>query len=138
MYNKLAKIAQHYGISEIYAFGSRAEEIAARVAGKTAEKTFPVSDVDIGIEPEPGKRLSAREKVLVAIELEDLFEASRVDLVIVSEAPPFLALEVVKGKLLYVKDPDDQAEHELLVLRRAGDLAYHEKKRREQLLRGRL
>jgi predicted nucleotidyltransferase len=138
MYNQLAKIAQLYGISEVYAFGSRSEEIAARVAGKTMGKTFPGSDVDIGIEPEAGKRLNAKERVLVAIEFEDLFQVSRVDLLIVSEAPPFLALEVLKGALLYVKDPDDQAEHELLILRRAGDLAYYEKKRREKILQGRL
>jgi len=138
MYNQLVKIAQRYGISEIYTFGSRSEKIAARIAGKTIKKTFPDSDVDIAIEPVAGKRLSAREKVLVAIEFEDLFQVSRVDLVVVSEVPPFLALEALKGKLLYVKDADEQAEHELLVLRRAGDLAYYEKRRRAQLLRGRL
>lgn len=138
MYDQLVNIAQQHRISEIYAFGSRSEEIAARIAGETMEKTSSHSDVDIGIEPAPGQRLSAKERVLLSIELEDLFQVSRVDLVIVSEAPPFLALEVLKGALLYARDPDGQAEHELLILRRAGDLAYFERKRRDQILEGRL
>ena len=70
----------------------------------------------------------------LTIELEDLFQVSRVDLVIFSDAPLFLCLEVIKGRLLYCKDPDEQAEHELLILRRAGDLAYYEKERRQEIL----
>ena len=137
MHAKLAKIAEQYDISEIYVFGSRAEEIAARAAGNKVEAEYPESDVDIGIETLAGKRLSARQKVLFAIALEDLFQVFRIDLVVISEVSPFLALEVVKGNLIYCKDRDEQAEHELFILRRAGDLAYYEKNRRKQVLEGR-
>ena len=47
---------------------------------------------------------------------------------VLPEASPFLALDVIKGELIYCNDPDLQAEDELYVLRRAGDLAYYEKK----------
>ncbi len=137
MHNHLAKIAEQYDISEIYVFGSRAKEIAARAAGNKVEEDHPDSDVDIGIETLAGKRLSAREKVLFSIAIEDLLQVFRVDLVVISEASPFLALEVIKGNLLYCKDRDEQSEHELFVLRRAGDLAYYEKIRRKQVLEGR-
>jgi uncharacterized protein len=131
---ELKRIADQYGIAEIYVFGSRANEISARVSGEKSEYSYPDSDVDISIEPIPGKTLIAKEKVQVAIEFEDLFQVPRVDLIILSEAPPFLALEVIKGKLLYCKTPDEQAEHELFILRRAGDLAYFERRRRETVL----
>jgi hypothetical protein len=68
--------------------------------------------------------------------LEDFFQVKRVDLVILSEAPPFLALDIIKGELIYCSDPHRQAEDELYVLRRAGDLAYYERKRRQQIIEG--
>ena len=136
MIKELEKIALDYGISEIYAFGSRGDEMAGRISGEKMEPTYPASDVDIGIETLPEKRLSARQRVQLAIQLEDLLTVSSVDLVVLSEVSPFLALEIIKGKLLYCKDPDAQAEHELLILRRAGDLAYHERRRREMIMRG--
>jgi hypothetical protein len=42
-------------------------------------------------------------------ELEDLLEVNRVDLVILPEADPFLALEVIRGELLYSEELDRQA-----------------------------
>jgi hypothetical protein len=74
--------------------------------------------------------------VRLTIDLEDLFGADRVDLVILPEASAFLALEAIQGELLYCEDEDDQAEYELYVLRRAGDLAPFERERREMILGG--
>lgn len=135
MIEKLKEIAEHYSISEVYIFGSRSDEIVARVAGEEPDSKHPYSDADIGIETIPGNKLTAKERVRLTIELEDLFQVPRVDLIVLSEAPPFLALEVIKGDLLYCKDRDLQAEHELLILRRAGDLAFFERRRRETIMR---
>ena len=137
-FEELQNIAERFSISELYVFGSRADEIASRITGGEGKTEIPDADVDIGIKTISGKRLSAREKVQLTIEFEDLFQVPRVDLVVLSDAPPFLCLEVIKGRLLYCKDPDEQAEHELLILRRAGDLAYYEKERREEILGERL
>jgi hypothetical protein len=57
-----------------------------------------------------------------------------VDLVVLSEASAFLALEVIQGEILYEVDPDRTAEYELYVMRRAGDLALFERERVEQIL----
>ena len=130
----LQNIAGRFSISELYVFGSRTDEIALRVIDGEGKMERAASDVDIGIKTISGKRLSAREKVQLTIDFEDLFQVPRVDLVVLSDAPPFLCLEVIKGRLLYCKDADEQAEHELLILRRAGDLAYYENKRREEIL----
>lgn len=58
----------------------------------------------------------------------------RVDLVVIPEADPFLAAEVIRGELLYCSDPDDQAENELYILRRAGDLAHYKRERIQSIL----
>jgi predicted nucleotidyltransferase len=134
MINEVSKIAARFGLSEVYAFGSRASEMAFRVKGERAERPGSESDVDIGVRLETGRRLSIREKVELAIALEDLFQVQRVDLVVITETDPFLALDIIRGDLLYCSDQDEQAEFELYVLRRAGDLANHEREKRRLIL----
>lgn len=72
----------------------------------------------------------------MAIKLEDLLEVNRVDLVVLQEAEPFLALDVIRGEIIYCSDPLSQAEYELYVLRRAADLAPFERQRRQMVLYG--
>jgi len=136
MLGQLSKIAERFALSEVYAFGSRAAEMASRVRGERVERAKPESDVDIGVRPEAGRKLSVREKVELAIALEDLFQVPRADLVVIPEADPFLALDIIRGELLYCRDQDEQAEFELYVLRRAGDLAYYEREKRSLILSG--
>jgi predicted nucleotidyltransferase len=130
--HNLADIAGRFGLSAIYAFGSRAGELAALPSG-AGSATGP-SDADIGVQPLAGRRLAARDRVRLTAELEELLRVPRVDLVVLPEAAPFLALEVIRGELLYCGDPDAQAEQELYSLRRAGDLAPYERERRELIL----
>ena len=130
---ELDSIALRYNLEAIYVFGSRAKEIAEHIRNETREKPHPESDVDIGVQPAFGFRLSARERVLLTIALEEHFQVQRVDLVVIPEAEPFLALDIIRGEILYCKNQDDQAEHELFILRRAGDLASYERTRREQI-----
>ncbi len=61
--------------------------------------------------------------------LEDAFEVPRVDLVMLAEADPFLAANVVRGERLYARDTYLADEYDLYVLRRAGDLAPLERER---------
>ena len=134
MMHELESIAERYNLCAIYAFGSRAAEISARVRGELFSSRHPGSDVDIGVQPDGRNTLSAREKVQITIDLEDLFEEHRVDLIVMTEIEPFFALEIIRGELIYCDDLDVQAELELCILRRAGDLAYYEKERRRQIL----
>jgi predicted nucleotidyltransferase len=136
MRNDLKAIAARYNLAAVYVFGSRAIEIAESVAGDVAAAVHPGSDVDVGVQPAPGTRLSARDRVRVATDLEDLLGVTRVDLVVLSEADPFLALDVICGELLYCVDKDAQAEDELHVLRRAADLAPYARERWAQILTG--
>lgn len=127
--DEITCIAQRYRVHDVYVFGSRAQEISRRVAGEQPVESRPSSDVDIAVQPAQGRYLDARDRVRLAIEFEDLFDAARVDLVVLSEARPFLAVDVVRGELLYTADPRAQAEHELYILRRAADLEPFQRER---------
>jgi uncharacterized protein len=132
----LADLSKRFGLTAIYVFGSQAGEAASYIQGDVVSSLNPEIDIDIGIQPFPLKNLSAQDRVAITQALEELFCVQRVDLVVLPEASPFLALDIIKGELLYCNDPDLQAEDELYVLRRAGDLAYYEKKRRQQIING--
>lgn len=125
----LETLAKRFAISELYVFGRRAREMTVKLQGPPSDPAFPEKDVDIGVEPLPGRLLSVRERVELAIALEDLFMVNRVDLVVISEADPFLAVEIVRGELLYCEDLDEQAENELFLLARAGDLSRYRRER---------
>lgn len=134
--NRLAKLAEAYGLLDIYAFGSRGPEIAARVRGSPEPGNgHPEADVDIAVRPRPGVPFEVDDRVALTLALEELFEVSRVDLVVLPEAGTFLALAAVGGELLHCEDSTDQAEYELYVLRRAGDLLPFERERRKLILR---
>lgn len=137
--DRLRQLAEQYGIRDIYVFGSRAKEIAEHVAAPSAgsdtqasgtrSSEAQTSDVDLAVQPLSGRELEPNDRVRLTDELERLFGAERVDLVVLSEARAFLATEVVKGELLYTSDAGAQAEHELYVLRRAADLAPFQRER---------
>lgn len=132
----LENLAKRFAVSELYVFGSRAREIAGKVQGLRSDPAFPESDVDIGVGSSPGRLLSVADKVELAIALEDLLMVDRVDLIVISEADPFLAVDIVRGELLFCEDPDQQAKNELYILARAGDLARHRRERIETIFSG--
>jgi predicted nucleotidyltransferase len=134
--NKLKELAERYHFSDLYVFGSRAKEIAGRLKGTNEAPFSQDSDVDVGLQPKQGHKLSAMDKVELTLALEELFEAGRVDLILLPEADPFLALDIIRGELLYCADLDRQAEDELYILRRAGDLAHFQRERIEQIIHG--
>ena len=102
---RLLRLAREHGLVAINAFGSRATEVAARVAGAAeAVAEHPASDVDIGALPAPGRTLGPRDRVRIAQALEDAFGVERVDLVVLPEAPPFLAVDIVSGEILAATD----------------------------------
>lgn len=134
--DQIKTICTRHKIDALYVFGSRAKEIAEYVLGEGTIITDSRSDVDIGILPSKGHRLDVKDKVNLAVELEDLLGVGRVDLIVAPEVSPFLALDVIGGELLYSTDLDRSSEYELYVMRKAGDLAYFERQRREYILRG--
>jgi predicted nucleotidyltransferase len=130
----LAAIAARFGIDALYAFGSRAREALAHVDGRGTFAAGGASDLDLAALPEPGRIWNVDDRVLMTVAFEDVFPAPRVDLVVLPEAPPFLALAAVSGELLFARNRVREANYQLYVLRRAGDLEPFERARRAHLL----
>ena len=127
---KLSEIAQRFALDIIYAFGSNAKKASRWLFGSIPTCSVSTqSDLDIGVRPSPGKRLSLKEKVQLAIALEEFFSVSRVDVVVIPEADPFLAANIIRGERLYCKNEFDANEYDLYILRRAGDLIPLERER---------
>ncbi len=132
----LAHICRRYHIADLYVFGSRAAQIKTLIHGRESapEPSTAASDVDIGVLPAERTEWSAQKRVRLTMELEDLFRVNRVDLVLLPEAEAYLALDIIRGELLYTSDPDNQARYELFVLRRAGDLLPYKRERNRMIL----
>jgi hypothetical protein len=86
-------------------------------------------EVDIAVLRTREHPLTARDRVRLMIALGDALNVSRVNLVILPEADPFLAANVVRGERLYAQDTYLADEYDLYILRRAGDLAPQERER---------
>lgn len=126
---KIKNLAEKYHLQLIYAFGSRAKEALNYVHEKKNAFRASQSDVDIGVKPE--KHLGVEDKVKIGLFFEDIFDVPRVDVVALTDAPVFLALEIVQGELLYAKDDRYEAEYQLYIMRRASELAPYETMKRK-------
>lgn len=131
----LERICRVFNVAILYAFGSRAKEVQDWIEGAQIDFAPGPSDADFGAKAMPGIKWSFKEKVRLAIELEDLLGCNRVDLVVLDEADPFLAEEVIRGERLYAEDEYLADEYDLYVLRRAGDLAPLEREWMSMVLR---
>ena len=129
----ITDIANRYGIADLYVFGSSKRDILAYINGQPISQQ-PASDVDFGVLPIKPDEWNPTRRVKFCIEMEDLFQVDRIDLVLLPEADPYLALDILRGELLYTKNPDQQARYELFVLRRAGDLIPFKKERNRMIL----
>jgi predicted nucleotidyltransferase len=130
----IRRLCQQFGVAILYVFGSRAKEVWAWVQAPSRAALTGSADVDVGVKLLPGTRLSVKPKVQLTLALEDLFAAPRVDLVVLDEADPFLAANVIRGERLYAADSYVADEYDLYVLRRAGDLAPLERERQSLIL----
>ena len=99
------------------------------VQGKSETLAQVAADLDIAVLPDAGVFLDAREKVEIALALEELFGVSRVDLVVLPEADPFLAVNAIRGDRIFCADEHRADEYDLYLLRRAGDLIPLERER---------
>lgn len=125
----IENLCKDFGIDILYVFGSRSKEVADFLLKDESTLSTGLSDVDTGVRLIQGRELTVQEKVLLAIRLEDLLGVNRVDLVIIPEADPFLAADIIRGERLFFRDEYETDEYELYILRRAGDLIPLERER---------
>jgi hypothetical protein len=126
---QLTAICRRFDVVILYAFGSRAKEMQAWMAGGREPLAAGPSDVDIGAKPAPQTHWNVQNKVDFALALEDFFGCHWVDLVSLDDADPFLAANIIRGERLYADDAHAADEYDLYVLRRAGDLIPLERER---------
>ncbi len=131
----LDALSRAFGLHILYAFGSRGRQALAWLDADGGGLPPGPSDLDIGVKP--AQPLTVRQKVELAIALEDLFDVNRVDLVVLPEADPFLAVNVIRGERLFADDAYLADEYDLYILRRAADLLPLERERQRLLLQGR-
>ena len=130
----LKNLCEKYHCATIYAFGSRADEMKKAITGEGQIDTSCTSDIDIAVKLLAPETLNIRQQVELGIELETIFGINKVDLVMLTEADPFLAVSIILGKRIYCIDETRADEYELYVMRRAGDLAPFEQDRIENIL----
>jgi predicted nucleotidyltransferase len=134
LHTRLAQICATHGINILYLFGSRGLEFYHYLHGASSPPSPGESDLDVGVLP--ASPLSVQQKVELALQLEVLFSVPRIDLVVLTEADPFLATNIIRGERAYAKSEYEADEYDLYVLRRAGDLAFHEHMRMDMILKG--
>ena len=132
--SRFESFCRHHQVEILYAFGSRAHEIHHAIEGGGGLEPEQPSDVDIAVKLSRDRMLSVREKAELAVALENLMGVDRVDLVILSQADPFLAVNIIRGERVFCTDDYEADEYELYVLRRAGDLAPFEQMRIERIM----
>lgn len=130
----LSQLCCQFEIDILYVFGSRAVEAREWLAGLRPHLPKGPSDIDVGAKLTAGRALSVDGKVKLAMSLEEVFGVARVDLVLLSDADPFLAANIIRGERLYTRDSYLADEYDLYVLRRAGDLAPLERERQALIL----
>ena len=108
------------------------KEALEAVEGGIDRLSSTASDLDIGAKPE--RHLTVEEKVEIAIFFEDLFDLPRVDVVVLTEAPVLLALDIVTGEILYARDSTYEAEYQLYIMRMAADLLPYEREKQKMIL----
>jgi len=132
--HRLESFCRDHRLESLYVFGSRACEILNLLSGHMEPQPIQPSDVDIAVKLPPDRLLSAREKAEISVELEDILNVGRVDLITLGDADPFLAVNVIRGERLFCSDCYAADEYELYILRRAGDLADFERMRIEMIV----
>lgn len=129
---ELQKICKDYNITALYVFGSRAAEMIRGLDDDSCSFAPSASDLDVGILSQSD--FSVDTKVNLTLDLENLFNATNVDLFVLQEVDAFLAANIIHGERVFTADSYFADEYELFVLSRAGDLAELERERIEMIL----
>jgi len=117
---KIEQLCRKYQVKALYGFGSRSAEMLQALQDDAYGVQPLQSDLDIGALTHTP--FSVDDKVSLTLELEELFNVPRVDLVILQEADAFLAANVIRGERIYSEDSYLADEYDLFVLGYVGEL----------------
>lgn len=122
---KMREIAERYGLTLIYLFGTQAETGSRHLKGE-AVTPDRFSDLDIAVQ---FKMLPEDIDIYgnLYIELSELFGPFDIDIVFIHEVDTFFCYEIISGIRVYEKSEKDADRFEEDVLKRAGDLYFKKK-----------
>lgn len=115
----LDQLCRNHGLLAIYLFGSRAEDGLRLLSGATVSRDE--SDLDVGVvfrEPLRNPRILSR----LQVELEDIFEPLRIDLVPLQRVDALFQFSAIDGHRVSATDSDLADRYELIVMNRAAEL----------------
>lgn len=126
----VADLCHRHSILALYLFGSRAGDGLKRLAGLPAEGRG--SDLDVGVVFD---RPVVDHGCLgsLQVDLEDLFDPLRVDLVPLQRVDPLFQFAAIDGHRIAATDTTRADLFELLVLRRAAEALPLERQRERQI-----
>jgi predicted nucleotidyltransferase len=130
---EIKSLAERYGITLVYLFGSQAIKGRNFLNG---EDTVPEehSDLDIAIafKDIPSKPLKTYGELFK--ELSEIFEPFIIDLVFIHEMDILMQYEIVRGERIYEFDNLHADEFEENVMKRAEDLAFKKRIFNQEIL----
>jgi predicted nucleotidyltransferase len=115
----LEKVCREHGLLAVYLFGSRADDGLRILNGATVAGEG--SDLDIGVvfrEPLRDPRILSR----LQVDLEDVFEPLRIDLVPLQRVDALFQFSAIDGHRIAAADSDEADRYELVVMNRAAEL----------------
>jgi predicted nucleotidyltransferase len=115
----LNRLVREHGLLAVYLFGSRADDGLRLLNGATVAGEG--SDLDIGVvfrEPLRDPRILSR----LQVDLEDVFEPLRVDLVPLQRVDALFQFSAIDGHRIAAADSDEADRYELVVMNRAAEL----------------
>ncbi|PIQ77829.1 hypothetical protein COV82_02640 [Candidatus Peregrinibacteria bacterium CG11_big_fil_rev_8_21_14_0_20_46_8] len=125
LYSAHMEFPRKLGVEALYLFGSRAQNRAG-----------PLSDYDFGVllnDKIPAKNF-LDSKLEIMAQLRQQYETNKVDVVILNEAPPLLAMNIISdGKLLFEDDHEARVDFETRTTMKYLDRLYYERKNLEHL-----
>ena len=122
----LRTIAERFGVTRIYLFGSQAEEGRRYTEG---QEIFPdpFSDLDVAVvfEKPPAQAIEVYGRLYS--ELAELFSPFNIDLLFMHEVDTFFQYEIIQGVKMYERDESITDEFEERIMKRAEDLSFKKK-----------
>jgi len=123
---QIKSLAERYGITLVYLFGSQAVKGQKFLNGKdTAPEERSDLDIAVAFKDIPSEPLKTYGELYK--ELSEIFEPFIVDLVFIHEVDTLMQYEIVRGERVYEFDILHADEFEENVMKRAEDLTFKKK-----------
>lgn len=132
--SRVKKIAEKYGITLIYLFGSQAEKAARYLEGAGIRKDES-SDLDIAIAFESPPPFPVKIYGQLYKDFSEVFDPFPLDLIFMHEVDTLFQYEIIKGVRIFEKDEFSADEFEEMIMKKAEDLSFKRKTLVKEILK---